>query len=159
MPYYFAYGSNLSVTRVETDRLKPEGVTLSSRRLGRLDGYELVFNKPSAYFIGAGAGNIQRNRAASIFGTLNEMPEAGLKILDKYENVASGQYERLTVSVYDVANDSYVEAVTYIAFNNLGADLRPRRGYLAYLLEGRDVLPADYVAQLRSVPLYPEITE
>lgn len=159
MPYYFAYGSNLSLTRLEADRLKPEGVTLSSRRLGRLDGYELVFNKPSAYFIGAGAGNIQKNPTASIFGTLNEMPEAGLKILDKYENVASGQYERLTVPVFDVANDCFVEAVTYIAFNNLGADLRPRSGYLAYLLEGSDVLPAEYVAQLKSVPLCPEIAE
>lgn len=159
MAYYFAYGSNLSQTRLETDRLKPEGVSLTSRRLGRLDGYELVFNKPSAYFIGAGAGNIQKNPSATIFGTLNEMPEAGLRILDKYENVASGQYERLEISVYDYENTEYIQAVTYIAHNNLGAELRPRRGYLDYLLEGSDLLPLDYIEQLKAVPLCPELAD
>jgi gamma-glutamylcyclotransferase len=157
--YYFAYGSNLSRTRLETDRLKPEGVRLVSRRLARLEGYELVFDKPSVYFPGAGAGNIRQNPSATILGTLNQMPEAGLRVLDVYENVASGQYERLDVSVYDVENAQYIDAVTYIARNNLGADLRPRRTYLDYLLADRDVLPADYIAKLAEVPLCPEIGE
>jgi gamma-glutamylcyclotransferase len=155
--FYFAYGSNLSQTRLETDRLKPEGVSLASRRLGRLDGYELVFNKRSVYF--PGAGNIQQNPAAVTFGTLNEMPEVGLRILDKYENVASGQYERMDVSIFDVEKAQYVRAVTYIARNNLGAELRPSKRYLAYLLKGRDLLPADYVATLAAVPLCPEMGE
>ncbi len=159
MVYYFAYGSNLSQTRLETERLKPEGVELLSRRLGRLDGYELVFNKPSAYFIGAGAGNIRKHPTATIYGTLNGMSESGLRIIDKYENVASGQYERLDVSVYDVDNDTHINAVTYIAHNNLGADLQPRSGYMAYLLEGQDTLPAAYIAQLRSIPLCPDLAE
>jgi len=159
MAYYFAYGSNLSQTRLETERLKPEGCALLSRRLGRLDGYQLKFNKPSAYFIGAGACNIEKHPTATIYGTLNEIPEAGLRILDKYENVALGQYERLRVSVYDVDNGKMIDAVTYIAHNNLGNNLQPRSGYMAYLLDGQDVLPPAYVASLKTIPLCPEIVE
>ncbi|WP_166416722.1 gamma-glutamylcyclotransferase [Cochlodiniinecator piscidefendens] len=159
MVYYFAYGSNLSLSRLETERLKPEGETVLSRTLGRLDGFELVFNKPSAYFIGAGAGNIQKCAGSTIYGTLNKMSPAGLKIIDKYENVATGQYERLNVSVWDVSSEAYVDAVTYIAYNNLGAELQPRSGYMAYLLEGQDILPAEYVAQLKRIPLCPELAD
>lgn len=159
MVYYFAYGSNLSRTRLETDRLKPAGVSLSDRRLGRLFGYELVFNKPSVYFPDAGAGNIQQSDRASTFGTLNLMPEVGLDILDHYEGVASGQYERLEISVLDVENNQHINAVTYIAHNNLNAGLRPRRRYLAYLLEGQDLLPADYAAQLAAIAVCPAPSE
>lgn len=159
MAYYFAYGSNLSQDRLEEQRLKPEGVALTSRRLARLDGYALVFDKPSAYFIGAGAGNIKPAPSGTIYGSLNEMPEKGLLILDKYENVASGQYKRLNVSVYDVENDAMVNAVTYIAHKNLSADLKPRSGYMDFLLEGSDLLPAEYVAHLKTIPLCPEVAE
>jgi len=58
MVYYFSYGSNMSLTRLENERLKPEGAKVLSRKLARLERYELVFNEPSAYFLGAGAGNI-----------------------------------------------------------------------------------------------------
>ena len=127
-----------------------------ARRLGRLEGYQVLFNKPSVYFPGAGAGNIQKNDLGSTYGTLNLMPAAGLNILDRYEGVASGQYERLEVSVYDVENNQYINAITYIARNNLNPDLRPAKHYLAYLLEGRDVLPADYIARLAAIPVCAE---
>tara|TARA_B110000503_G_scaffold32783_1_gene53228 strand:- start:51 stop:530 length:480 start_codon:yes stop_codon:yes gene_type:complete len=159
MVYYFAYGSNMSLTRLENERLKPEGAKVLSRNLARLEGYELVFNKPSAYFLGAGAGNIQPNPLSVIYGTLNAISEEGLRIIDTYENVASGQYERLNVSVFDVEHGAIVDAVTYIAYNNLGANLQPRREYMAYLLQGQDILPADYVEQLKHVPLSPKLVE
>ncbi len=159
MIYYFAYGSNMSMRRLLTERLAPEGVAISARRLGRLDGYELVFNKPSVYFPGAGAGNIQKAATKSVFGTLNALPEAGLQILDRYENVANGGYERMEVVIHDFESAQDISAITYIARNSLGADLRPRKTYLAYLLEGRDVLPADYTAQLARIPVCPEMAE
>ena len=61
--------------------------------------------------------------------------------------------------VFDVEHGAIVDAVTYIAYNNLGANLQPRREYMAYLLQGQDILPADYVEQLKHVPLSPKLVE
>lgn len=156
MRYYFAYGSNLDVSRLETDRLNKAGISSASRELGRLDGYELVFNKPSAYFVGAGAANIQPNPEAHIFGTLNLMPEAGFDILDIYENVKTEQYERLEVDVFHVASNSMVKAITYISLKHNVDGLKPRTGYMNHILAGADVLPAAYVAYLQSLPVMPD---
>lgn len=156
MRYYFAYGSNLDVSRLETERLNKAGVYSTARELGRLDGYELVFNKPSAYFVGAGAANIQPNPAAHIFGTLNLMPDAGFDVLDIYENVKTEQYKRLGVDVFHVGSQTTVKAITYISVKHNVDDLTPRTGYMNHILAGADVLPAAYVDYLKSLPLMPD---
>jgi hypothetical protein len=156
MAFYFAYGSNMDVQRLEAVRLNPEGVYGTSRHLGRLDDYRLVFNKPSAYFIGAGAANIEFSLGSHLHGTINEMPEAGLAILDKYENVSSGQYERLVVRVRSFATDGEVYATTYISRNNNDHKLTPRLGYMQHMLRGADVLPAEWVEHLKAIPVLAE---
>ncbi|WP_137134328.1 gamma-glutamylcyclotransferase family protein [Rhizobium sp. FKY42] len=156
MPFYFAYGSNMDVERLETARLNPEGIRSTRRTAGRLTGYRLTFNKPSAYFIGAGAANLEASAGAHVYGTLNEMPEAGLEILDRYENVALGQYERVSVQVEELVSGQLVDAVAYIAFNNIDDTMKPRSGYMNHLLAGRDILPADWIAYLNSIPLIAE---
>ncbi|WP_047457857.1 gamma-glutamylcyclotransferase [Rhizobium rhizogenes] len=156
MAFYFAYGSNMDVERLETARLNPEGVHSTARHLGRLDDYRLVFNKPSAYFIGAGAANIEFSQGSHIYGTLNEMPESGLAILDKYENVSLGQYERLVVRVQDYATNRTVFAITYISRGDRSNELMPRLGYMHHMLCGADVLPMEWVEYLRAVPVLPE---
>lgn len=156
MAFYFAYGSNMDVQRLETARLNPEGVHSTSRHLGRLDDYRLIFNKPSAYFVGAGAANIEFSQGSHIYGTLNEMPEAGLAILDKYENVQSGQYERLVVRIHSYATNETVFATTYISRSNTNNGLKPRLGYMRHVLGGADVLPLEWIEYLKAVPVLPE---
>jgi hypothetical protein len=156
MPLYFAYGSNMDVERLETTRLNPEGVHSTARSLGRLSDYKLVFNKPSAYFIGAGAANIEFSTGSHIYGTLNEMPEIGLTILDKYENVNLGQYERLVVRVKNLATNSEVFATTYISRNNNDYSLKPRTGYMQHMLSGADLLPQEWLEYLKAVPVLSE---
>ncbi|ACM35751.1 MULTISPECIES: gamma-glutamylcyclotransferase [Rhizobium/Agrobacterium group] len=156
MKYYFAYGSNLDVDRLEKERLNKGGIYSVSRGLGRLDGYELVFNKPSAYFPGAGAANIQPNTAAHIFGTLNLMPQAGFDILDIYENVETQQYEQLEVDVVDMSTHTTVKAITYISLKHNVDGLKPRTGYMNHILAGADVLPAAYIDYLKSLPVMPD---
>jgi hypothetical protein len=156
MALYFAYGSNMDVQRLETMRLNPEGVYSTSRFLGRLDDYRLVFNKPSAYFVGAGAANIEYHQGSYLYGTLNEMTEAGLSILDKYENVQFGQYERLIANVYSYDTKETVVATAYIARNHTDDTLKPRLGYMQHVLGGADVLPLEWVEYLKAVPLLPE---
>ena len=87
-----------------------------------------------------------------MFGTLNEIDEAGLLALDVFEGVASGQYRRDLVSVTRTDTGDTVEAVAYVALNVGDEDLRPLREYLDHLLAGRDLLPLDYWERLSRHP-------
>ena len=86
-----------------------------------------------------------------VHGTLNQMPEAGLTVLDIWEGVAGGHYKRQTVPVVRADTGETVEAVTYIALK-VGEGLRPTREYLEHLLAGKDLLPAAYWEKLKGTP-------
>lgn len=151
MTWYFAYGSNMDAARLFTVRLEPEGVAAGPRIAGRLDGWQLAFNKQARTPPGAGAGNIVPAAGGCVYGTLNFLPARGFEVLDVHEGVAAGHYERRTVSVVRGDTGQAVEAITYVALK-VGDGLRPTRAYLAYLLAGRDLLPVDYWQQLKSTP-------
>ena len=150
MSWYFAYGSNMNLARLVDDRLKPKGVALGQRVGGRLDGWRLAFDKVARSPRGAGAGNIVVAPGQAVHGTLNEMSPAGFDVLDVWEGVAAGHYERRTVRVVRADTGEMVDAVTYVALL-VGEGLRPTRDYLGHLLAGRDLLPAHYWEQLRTI--------
>ena len=147
MNWYFAYGSNMNAARLFEERLKPEGVARGERIAGWLDGWRLAFNKRARLPPGAGAGNIVPAPGEVVHGTLNLLPPKGFEILDRYEGVAGGHYERRLVPVVRADSGATIEAVTYVALL-VGEELRPTRDYLGHLLAGRDLLPADYCARL-----------
>jgi cation transport regulator ChaC len=151
MIWYFAYGSNMDVTRLVDARLKPKRVAIGARIGGRLADWRLTFDKPVGARAGAGAGNIVPASGDVVHGTLNAMPQAGLVVLDRYEGVADGHYERRTVPVVRADTGAVVEAVTYVALRTREG-LRPTREYLGHLLAGRDLLPPDYVQRLMATP-------
>lgn len=151
MVWYFAYGSNMNPARLADQRLKERAVQMGPRIGGRLDGWRLVFNKVARAPAGAAAGNIVETPGEFVHGTLNEMPEAGLAVLDIWEGVAGGHYERRTVPVVRADTGETVEAVVYVALK-VGEGLRPTREYLGHLLAGRDLLPADYWVKLAATP-------
>jgi hypothetical protein len=148
--WYFAYGSNMSAERLFEERLKPEGVAMGARVAGRLDGWRLAFNKQGRV-PGTGAGNIMLAPGEAVHGTLNLLPAKGFEVLDKYEGVAGGHYERQLVRVVHGDTGAPVEAITYVALL-VAKDLRPTRAYLGHLLAGRDLLPADYFRRLSETP-------
>jgi gamma-glutamylcyclotransferase len=147
LTWYFAYGSNMNAVRLFEDRLRPEGVAAGERIAGRLDGWRLAFNKRARTPPGSGVGNIIVAAGEVVHGTLNLLPPEGIAVLDRYEGVASGHYERRSVPVVRGDTGATVEAVTYVALL-VGEQLRPTRDYLGHLLAGRDLLPADYYRQL-----------
>ena len=151
MIWYFAYGSNMNPARLADQRLKERAVQMGPRIGGRLDGWRLAFNKIARSPEGAGAGNIVEAPGEAVHGTLNQMPDAGLAVLDIWEGVAGGHYERRTVSVVRADTGETVEAVTYIALK-VGEGLRPTRDYLGHLLAGKDLLPAAYWEKLKETP-------
>jgi hypothetical protein len=99
MVWYFAYGSNMNPARLADQRLRERAVQMGPRIGGRLDGWRLVFNKVARQPAGAAAGNIVEAPGDVVHGTLNEMPQAGLAVLDIWEGVAGGHYDRRTVRV------------------------------------------------------------
>lgn len=153
MSWYFAYGSNMDAARLFGARLEPAGVAAGERIAGRLDGWQLAFNKRARDPAGSGAGNIVVAEGVSVFGTLNRLPEAGFAVLDRYEGVAAGHYQRRTVAVMRLDTGAILEAITYVAVLT-GDGLKPTRAYLGHLLAGSDVLPADYVRQLAATPTF-----
>jgi gamma-glutamylcyclotransferase len=157
--WYFAYGSNMDVTRLIDKRLRPEGVITGERVLGRLDGWRLCFNKPWAKFAEGGAANILPDRDHVVYGTLNLMEERGLTVLDRYEGVAGGHYQRETLDVLRPDTGETVKAVAYIALRDLSDRLLPPRFYLDHLLAGRDLLPPDYMAWLEQFETLPILSE
>ena len=92
MVWYFADGSNMSAARLIDERLGRRGVPVGARVCGRLEGWRLAFNKLRDNR--SGAGNILPAPGRSVFGTLNEVLETGLVVLDEFEGVAKGQYRR-----------------------------------------------------------------
>jgi cation transport regulator ChaC len=151
--WYFAYGSNMNVARLLDGRLARKGVALGARVGGRLDGWELAFNKVARAPAGSGAGNIVLAPGKVVHGTLNEMPDAGLEVLDVWEGVAGGHYARRTLPVLRTDTGETVDAVVYVALK-VAAGLRPTREYLGHLLAGQDLLPADYWAWLKATPTF-----
>jgi len=151
MNWYFAYGSNMNVARLVDGRLKEKGVAIGARIAGRLDGWQLAFNKIARTPPGAGAGNVLVKPGGVVHGTLNQMPDAGLAVLDVWEGVASGHYERRLLPVIRTDTGATVEAVAYVALK-VGEGLKPTREYLDHFLAGRDLLPADYWEMLRATP-------
>lgn len=153
LTWYFAYGSNMNVARLLDGRLAQKGVTMGARIGGRLDGWRLAFNKVARTPPGAGAGNIVPAPDGIVHGTLNALPDAGFDVLDVWEGVAGGHYERRTLPVVRSDTGETVEAIAYVALK-VGEGLRPTRDYLGHLLAGRDLLPAAYWAWLEATPTF-----
>lgn len=151
MRWYFAYGSNMNVARLLDGRLAQKGVAMGARIGGRLDGWQLAFNKIARAPLGAGAGNIVVAPGKVVHGTLNAMPDAGLDVLDVWEGVAGGHYERRTLPVARTDTGETVDAIVYVALL-VGEGLKPTREYLGHLLAGRDLLPVAYWAWLEATP-------
>lgn len=151
LTWYFAYGSNMDPVRLFDQRLEPRGVPRGERIAGRLDGWRLIFDKPSRHLKGAAAANIVPGEGGVVHGTLNALPDAGFAVLDIYEGVADRHYERRTIQVVRGDTGEAVEAIVYVALIQ-GEALKPQRAYLECLLAGRDLLPPDYWEQLAATP-------
>lgn len=150
MILYFAYGSNMCGELLR-ERLAREGHELFGRRRATLRDHRLVFNKQSSLQAHVGYGNIEPAPGEVVEGTINEMSEAALALLDRIELVPH-HYTRRTVTVHDWERGADVAAEGY--FGNpamIVAALRPTRDYVDRLMKARDLLPGDYISGLARV--------
>jgi len=125
--------------------MEDRNIEFESRVLGEIRGYKLVFNK-RAYSGHQGYANIIPSPSDSVFGVLYALPSKKLLVrMDSYEGVPN-HYYRESFTVKNHATGLEVVATTYIAHPDaISDDLLPSKEYLGFLLDGKDVLPLDYV--------------
>ena len=141
---YFAYGSNMSVRRLNerVPSAKPLGI-------GTLPEHRLMFRKRSRY--GSGKCDISPSRACTVFGVLFEIDSSEEAALDQFEGLHDG-YLKKECNVR-VDERRYVPAFTYHAHpNHVDEDLKPYTWYLKHVIIGAEEasLPEAYVQEIRA---------
>ncbi len=142
---YFAYGSNMSLKRLQQRVLEVIQLGIYS-----LASHELRFHKSGkdnsgkcdAYYTG-----VPHNR---VIGILYEIDLSGKASLDVIEGLGHG-YNDKTVSVSNRAGE-FEDAVTYYSTDN-DESLLPYSWYKEHVLVGARAarLPSEYIAMIESV--------
>lgn len=140
--YYFAYGSNM-----DSQRMVSRGVSFSERKLGKLKGYKLVFNKISSKDNAVGFANIVQDSSSEVFGCIYKIEDTDIAKLDSFEGVPQ-HYERRTLPIL-IEEGTMVDAECYIANTSMtNSTVKPTQEYLGHLLSAKDILPQKYREEL-----------
>lgn len=125
---YFAYGSNLSQSRLEKRIGKVKHLGIAT-----LKNYTLTFNKKGKD--GTGKANIEPRQNSLTFGVVYQLTNAQLDKLDSFEG-APHHYERKITSCNQ--DGSSIEAITFVAKDNwkTSKPLHPSKEYLNHILQG-----------------------
>ena len=138
--YYFAYGSNMSIARIQ-HRI-PRATRISSASLA---GYELKFHK--AGDDGSGKCDAyQHQEATKLIGVLYALRESDINSLDRIEGIGVG-YNKRTVTV-NLTKTQSVEAYMYVA-TKIDNTILPYDWYVRHVLCGahENNLPQWYIEQ------------
>lgn len=140
MTLYFAYGSNLNMSQMNS---RCPGARLLAP--AGLKGYRFVINR-------LGVATLIPDVAAEVMGMLWDLSRDDIDMLDRYEGCRQGLYDKCYRITYSEGVQN-VPALVYIDHRNtaLGS---PRKGYLEGIIAGaeRHDFPAEYIQMLRSWP-------
>jgi gamma-glutamylcyclotransferase (GGCT)/AIG2-like uncharacterized protein YtfP len=140
MPYYFAYGSNLSFAQMAQ---RCPGATPLGKAC--LKGWRyLIYER--------GYANIVPDAASEVWGGVWLVTEDHLRALDGFEGVTKGLYHRVDCEV-ELEGDAHVRCVVYIDSNPSGGIPGvPKADYQARILAGAHdfSLPEAYIAFLET---------
>ncbi|WP_206486156.1 gamma-glutamylcyclotransferase family protein [Thalassotalea sp. G2M2-11] len=140
---YFAYGSNMSLLRLQAR-------VPSAQKLGMymLADHQLRFDKVGADGSGKGHASVCHNQ--QIFGVIYQIKSHEKPQLDQIEGLGHG-YEIKSVTVNDLKGNS-VEAFTYYA-TEIDPSLQPYSWYLNHVLVGakESGLPLEYLQKIHAV--------
>ncbi len=144
---YFAYGSNMNAAR-----MRERGVGFTHAEGAVLAGHALAFDKRAGHRDDAGHANIHWRRDANVHGVLYRLAAPDeIARLDVFERTPVN-YSREVYLLQPAGGGDPVPAWVYVANPAARRDgLRPEASYLAHLLAGAHLLPADYAMALRAV--------
>ena len=139
--YYFGYGSNLSKDQMFVRC--PESSYLTS---GRLSDFSWFINS-------RGYASVRQNLNDFVLGEIFTLSDKDIKLLDIYESVAEGMYEKFIMSVSTPSGA--IDCLVYVATDNENG--QPQAEYIKRINAGiRSAnLPSDYI-QKSIRPFVPE---
>jgi gamma-glutamylcyclotransferase len=151
---YFAYGSNMSASRLTAPTRAPSARLLCS---GYVTGRRLTFDKVSKDGSGKCDCELTGNSDDRVYGVLFSIHRGERIALDRAEGAGYG-YDRMEIQVHILAGP--VSASTYVATDKLEG-LRPYHWYKQHVLNGARAaaLPADYVNAIANVESIPDPDE
>lgn len=139
--YYFAYGSNMSTSRLQ--KRVPSAMALGCYALS---GHDLRFHKSSKDGSGKCDAYSTKNELDIIYGVLFKIDPKEMPALDKAEGLGLG-YDQKEITVTD-SDGSLVTAVTYVA-TNIDNNKKPYSWYVNHVLVGAKEasLPLKYIEE------------
>ena len=140
---YFAYGSNMDMTRLSNRGVNPE-----TRHKGTLKNWKLKFNKKASAGDWSFA-NIEQSEGDSVEGLVFTIKEIDLKLLDKFEG-APKHYRR---EILEIETDrEAIKCITYIAQpEHIMEGLLPVKEYMDFLIKGSVLLSYEYQKMLLEI--------
>jgi gamma-glutamylcyclotransferase (GGCT)/AIG2-like uncharacterized protein YtfP len=140
---YFAYGSNMDMSRLSNRGVNPE-----TRNKGTLKNWKLKFNKKASAGDWSFA-NIEQSEGDIVEGLVFTIKESDLKLLDKFEG-APRHYRR---EILEIETDrEAIKCITYIAQpEHIMEGLLPVKEYMDFLIKGSVLLSCEYQKMLLEI--------
>ena len=140
---YFAYGSNMDMSRLSNRGVNPE-----TRNKGTLKNWKLKFNKKASAGDWSFA-NIEQSEGDIVEGLVFTIKESDLKLLDKFEG-APRHYRR---EILEIETDrEAIKCITYIAQpEHIMEGLLPVKEYMDFLIKGSVLLSYEYQKMLLEI--------
>lgn len=147
---YFAYGSNMLWERLRASNRVPGAIVLAT---GRLQKYRLLFHKRSDDH--SGKCDIVRTDSLAdvVHGVVFDVPINQRKKLDRAEGVGYGYH--IEIIEVQLRGGTAISASAYVADpSHIDDALLPYDWYHRLVIAGAEQngLPADYIAELSTVP-------
>jgi gamma-glutamylcyclotransferase (GGCT)/AIG2-like uncharacterized protein YtfP len=144
--WYFAYGSNMNPAR-----MRARGIDFKNLMTGRLEGYELRFNKRATGKQNVAYANIAYCPNRCVEGVLYQLERADdIALMDPFE----GNPVRYSREVYRIHSaQGLINAWVYVANRAMLAQgLLPERQYLNHLIAGGNYHSEAYNQWLQNHP-------
>jgi len=140
---YFAYGSNMDMSRLSNRGVNPE-----TRDKGTLKNWKLKFNKKASAGDWSFA-NIEQSEGDIVEGLVFTIKESDLKLLDKFEG-APRHYRREILEIE--TEREAIKCITYIAQpEHIMEGLLPVKEYMDFLIKGSVLLSYEYQKMLLEI--------
>lgn len=143
---YFAFGSNLNLTRLQINCPSAEFTTI-----GILYGHRLDFDLFSTRWQGAVADIVPAENC-EVIGAVWSIDSRELLALDAQEGVQHQVYRRTELKVQPMDGVGDLQCISYTLVTKKGGEM-PSKLYLRVILEGarRIGLPKEYVLKLKAI--------
>jgi gamma-glutamylcyclotransferase (GGCT)/AIG2-like uncharacterized protein YtfP len=123
-----------------------------NRFSGRLDDWNLIFNKKTVRGRDLGVANIIPKINSIVEGIVYEIISEDIKKLDRVEAWPI-HYKKKYLDIKN--SDKIFNCLIYVANpNKLQDNLKPEKNYLKHLLAGKDFLSENYFLKLSNIPTY-----